>query len=567
MTLAQFAEVWLIDFEFRADPGERPVIRCMCGYELHSGRSFRIWADQLGGQPPFKSSQDVLVVTFYGSAEAGCFLQLGWVFPQKHLDLFTEWRWLRNGLIHQGGLQAALNFFREPIVVDKSEMRDLAMDNRPSSDYSPEERENLMNYCLGDCLALKRLLPHVLPHIQLEYALFRGLYMSCVAQMEYRGIPIDMPAWENIAANSDSIKRQMVEELDQWDVYEGTTFKLDKFARLLKSRGILWPTTATGRLKTDSNTFRDYTKGSDLSDLFYLREFISHLKLAKLHVGADGRNRCLLSPFQSRTARNQPSNVKCIFGPSVWIRHLIKPVKGTGIAYIDWGQQEFAIAAKLSKDANMIEAYESGDPYLSFGKLAGAIPPGGTKEDYPNERRLYKQTVLGLQYGMACESLASRLNKPVAQANTLILQHHEVFRDFWVWADRTVNRALADGCLNAPFGWKLTVPNDPNMRSLQNWQVQTTGSEMLRIAVVLAIGSGVKVVTTVHDALLIEFDLLDEKWAIAKAQECMRRAGEILLGGMQLRTDVDIVRYPNRYRVDRGRDMWLKLCEKLSIED
>src|SRR4029078_4664047 len=84
--------------------------------------------------------------------------------------------------------------------------------------------------------------------------------------------------------------------------------------------------------------------------------------------------RTLLSAFRARTSRNQPSNTKFIFGPSVWLRGLIKPPPGYGIAYIDWQQQEFGIAAALSRDPRMMEAYRSGDPYLAFAKQAGAAP-------------------------------------------------------------------------------------------------------------------------------------------------------------------------------------------------
>ena len=89
----------------------------------------------------------------------------------------------------------------------------------------------------------------------------------------------------------------------------------------------------------------------------------------------------MLSAFRARTGRNQPSNTKFIFGPSVWLRGLIQPPPGYGIAYIDWAQQEFGIAAALSGDPLMMEAYRSGDPYLAFAKQAGAAPPEATKGD------------------------------------------------------------------------------------------------------------------------------------------------------------------------------------------
>ena len=54
---------------------------------------------------------------------------------------------------------------------------------------------------------------------------------------------------------------------------------------------------------------------------------------------------------------------------------LIKSVKGYGIAYIDWFLWEFAIAAAISGDQAMKQAYASGDPYLEFATLAGAACP------------------------------------------------------------------------------------------------------------------------------------------------------------------------------------------------
>src|SRR5215469_12462371 len=102
-----------------------------------------------------------------------------------------------------------------------------------------------------------------------------------------------------------------------------------------------------------------------VAPLLELRSALSQMRPSDLQVGKDGRNRVILSAFQARTGRNQPSNTKFIFGPSVWLRGLIQPVPGYGIAYIDWAQQEFGIAAALSSDPKMMEAYWSGDPYLA----------------------------------------------------------------------------------------------------------------------------------------------------------------------------------------------------------
>src|SRR5262249_44803134 len=157
------------------------------------------------------------------------------------------------------------------------------------------------------------------------------------------------------------------------------------------------------------------------------------LRLEKLRVGKDGRNRCLLSAFSSRTGRNQPSNNGFIFGPATWLRSLIRPAAGRAVAYIDYEQQEFAIAAALSGDRAMQTAYQSGDPYLSFAKQAGAVPTDATARTHRTERERFKVLALAVQYGMREESLALRLDTSTAQSRALIELHKQTYPQYWKW--------------------------------------------------------------------------------------------------------------------------------------
>jgi hypothetical protein len=208
-----------------------------------------------------------------------------------------------------------------------------------------------------------------------------------------------------------------------------------------------------------------------------LRASLSEMRLLDLQVGDDGRNRCLLSPFRSKTGRNQPSNTRFIFGPAVWLRSLIQPKPGWGIAYIDWGQQEFGIAAALSGDKAMMEAYRSGDPYLAFAIQAKAVPPDATKASHEVERDQFKACVLAVQYGMGEESLAQRINQPVARARQLLRLHRSTYRDFWRWSDNVVDEAVLGGRLWSGFGWQLRTPVEINDRSLGIFRCKPTGQK------------------------------------------------------------------------------------------
>jgi hypothetical protein len=77
------------------------------------------------------------------------------------------------------------------------------------------------------------------------------------------------------------------------------------------------------------------------------------------------------------------------------------------------------------------------------------------------------------------------------------------------------------------------------------------------VACILLSENKIKIVAPVHDALMIE---CDEKMAdkeIEMARKLMCDASEIVLGaGNRLKTDVDIVRYPNRYIDQKGAETW-----------
>jgi DNA polymerase I len=108
-----FDEVWLHDFEFVPRPGERPDIACLAARELRSGRTIRLWRDELGRHPPYRTDGGALFVSFVANAECACHLSLGWPLPAKVLDLSPAFRNLTNGRsTPEGkGLVGALRYY------------------------------------------------------------------------------------------------------------------------------------------------------------------------------------------------------------------------------------------------------------------------------------------------------------------------------------------------------------------------------------------------------------------------------------------------------------------------
>jgi DNA polymerase I-like protein with 3'-5' exonuclease and polymerase domains len=294
----------------------------------------------------------------------------------------------------------------------------------------------------------------------------------------------------------------------------------------------------------------------EVSPIRELRASLSQLHLNELAVGCDGRNRCLLSAYRSRTGRNQPSNSHFVFGPATWLRGLVKPTEGWAVAYCDWSQQEFGIGAALSGDEAMRHAYLSGDPYLTFAMQAGAVPPHATKIGHAAERERFKVCALAVQYGMTAEGLAKKLDDCPARGRELLRLHRETYSTYWRWSDAIRDYAVLSGKLQAVFGWTLNVGQDANPRSLRNFPLQGNGSEMLRIACCLATERGIRVCAPIHDALLVEGPVDSIEEVVGETQRAMQEASEVVLSGFPLRSDATIVRYPDRYSDKRGAKMW-----------
>lgn len=571
--LDRFRAVWSIDFEFSQPPGERPSVGCLVAREFHSKRIVRAGMDKLQNMdhPPFEISDDVLTVAYFSSAEWNCYLALGWALPTRIVDLWAEFRVSLNGSRPAAGwgLLGCLSYhgLDSMAATEKQEMRELAIRGGPFTDT---EMLALLDYCQSDVDALDRLLPIMAPKIDAPRALLRGRYMAAVASMESLGVPIDMEMLELFRANWEPIKSQLIATVDaDFGVYDGKTFKMDRFASYLVRNQIPWPVTESGRLALDDDTFRSQAKvHPEVSPLRELRHTLSEMKLEKLAVGADGRNRAMLRPFASRSGRNQPSNNQFIFGPSVWLRGLIKPPPGRAIAYVDWSQQELGIAAALSGDPALVQAYKSGDPYLEFAKMAGAVPATATKKTHPQERSAYKVCMLAVGYGMSEHGLAAKLDKPTAFARNLLRRHQETFPQFWKWSQSQVDAAMLTGKLETVFGWPIHTLGGDNPRSLANFPCQGNGAEMMRLACSMATEAGIAVCCPVHDALLIEADVDQIEAVVSRTQAIMQEAGRIVLDGFLIESDAKVVCYPERYvDEDRGLDMWQKVVHLAHLAD
>ena len=568
LTRLPFRKFYAVDFEYSGSDGEIPSVVCMVVQDLRSGEVSRHWQDDLQKMktPPFETGEDIALVCYFAPAEVQSMLALGWGLDVSVIDLFAEFRCDTNGDPNVGrkSLVSALQFngLDHLIPEEKDSMRDLILSGGP---WSKGQRSAILAYCEQDVVALGPLLNAMLKRVpwselQLNQVLLRGRYMKAVGAMQHRGIPFDLDLLNTLNVNWDAIKLKLIAKVDtQYGVYVDGTFKEALFETYLSHKQIPWPRLESGRLALDRDTFSNMSKRYPaVQPLHELRKTLGELKLNKLAVGQDSRNRTILSPFAAKTGRNQPSTTKFVFGPAKWVRGLIKPAEGMSLAYCDWSSQEIAIAAALSGDELLWDAYHTGDPYLAFAIAAGLAPPDATKQTHKAIRNRCKAVVLGTNYGMSAYGVAQAAKIHELEAKALLQKHRETYRKFWAWAENNKDRGLLGLKLETCFGWPIQVTaGDAKPNTFLNWPMQAHGAEMMRIACILAVERGIQLCAPIHDALLIEAPLDQINSEVVRLKECMSEASEAVLGnGKVCRVDADIVRYPDRYMDEHGQEMW-----------
>ncbi len=568
-TLDQFDSVLAITFVSTQPEGGTPEPVCFVAKDVRSGELYRPGGNlSRTSCPKFLSAARILLVSYNATAVMACLLALGWPTPMGILDLSAEFKCETSGEPNAGqGMDAAqrhYGVYSHPLH-EKQSMRELLARGGP---FSTDDLAPLVRHCEADAEALVHLFSAMLTGLDLPRALLRGSYAVSVAKMESTGIPVDRVALDQLDKHRGRLRAVMLEELDDEGLWQDGVFKLGQFQQFLVREEIPWPSTATGLPQLDKDTLRRMQhRHPTLKRLADLKAFLAEFRPGRLTVGTDGRNRCNLSPYQSTSGRNQPSSAEFIFLLPTWMRFLIKPEPGRALAYVDWSQQEIGIAAALSGDPALREAYRAGDPYLDFAVRAGVAPVGATKATHPLEREICKACCLGVQYGMGAQKLAQTIGASVNRSKDLLALHQKTYPVFWQWMQAAVDHAMLNGVIKAAFGWQLRVTAKTNPRTVGNFPMQANGAEMLRIAIMMAHDAGVTICAPVHDALLIEAHVSHIDEAVSTCRDAMKRASEVVLDGFSLETDHRVVTYPDRFGDVRGAEMWQQVTRLLHTID
>jgi len=549
--------------------------------EHRSGQEIALWRDQLltTTRPPFLGPND-LIIAYSAMAEAVCMQKLRWQERPNIICPFTELMALNNG--HSEGSDKQPSLIRavemlggEPPITRS--YKNLMRDKILSGQYTPAE---VHEYNRTDTVMTHFVLDRIADRIPIEHALHRGHYIWALADVEARGLPVDLhAAYDELGDHWQSIRRYYIERDDEFGLYDSElSFSRDRLEDLVAAKGWDWPRTPTGLLDIRAITLREQARRyPELRSFQRLQAQVAELRLSKLlnTLGTDGFSRCALKPFWTLTSRNLPQGEKdegtgeaetvFLLALPSWLRGLIRPPEGWVVVEIDSSAQEIVIAAGLSGDPALIEDARH-DPYLRFAVRAHLIDRNANPDDpeVKRVRTVCKVCLLASLYGQTPFGLARQLGCSVTYATDLQRMLAQIYPVFWKWTNDVVAQAQFDLQIVSPFGWPLHVTHKTKRTTLKNFKMQSGGADALRLSVIAAYEAGIWLCAPLHDSLWAMFPVKEYQDQLAVLQRIMARASQSVCG-IPCRTKVEtVVIWPNclgdvRKPTDKGALLWTEI--------
>jgi DNA polymerase I len=578
-----FSAVVVCDFEYEAADGDLPNVLCMVAYVLNENlqhvRTIKLWRGDFGPAPPFDIGPDTLFVAYSAWAEMTCFLTLGWKFPEHIFDQHTTYLAASNVLL----LHNPDELRKRPRKRLSDACRAYSIEGWESINKEEISRAigegrwreygqtAVFDYCEEDVRASTKLLRAQLrdhgrlPRADVERVLHWSNYSAkTVAQIQARGMPIEVPLWNLVQENKGAVIRYLLQRFDPSQGSDTPIYTPDgewnyvRFEQWLTSAGVTaWPRLESGKLDIKGDAFRMMYHVPGIERLHALRDSLGVIVRARIPIGRDGRNRPSLFPFCTATGRN--AHAKSLYNAHAGMRSfMVFPPDKIGV-YLDWRTQEIAVAAALSGDAALKDAYVNGDIYHALARICGLTNDPDRKHwknNNPAMRNRMKALQLGINYGMGVPSLAKGLDRHPLIASAIIEKHQRAYPRFWQWRADMVQTAMLERRIESVFGWPLHLSTSPNKRTIYNFPMQSNGGEMLRLAAWQMCEAGIVPCMLIHDGILIEARNMEE---IAHAMEIMRAAGRDVCDGLEVGVDVDqMLEHGARYQDKRpvAKQMW-----------
>jgi DNA polymerase-1 len=481
------------------------------------------------------------------------FLSLG-IHPAPVFDTMLAGQLLRTsgGPYHVNLAALARHYLDEDIGKDEQK-----------SDWSGTLTESQLRYAARDADVLLRLREVMVKEIHNNgLAMIAKIEFACVhaiARMEYTGISLDRDRWHKLTIHIEQERDAALEVLYTYagqpmaqtsllgeDEVIGHNFDSNPFVvELLRSHGIEADAASKRALSSHTghpliqavSAYRKAAKA--LSSFLYPMPPMIRSETGRLHprygqIGAwSGRMSCG-GPNIQQIPRDAAFRA-CFVAPP-----------GRKLIVADYSQIELRVAAQISGDRRMTDAYRKGeDLHALTASLVSDVPPQAVTKA---QRQAAKAVNFGLIFGMGAAGLQQYAQQSYGVDMTL--EQAAGFRDGFfkaypgiaAWHRHLRDEKPAEG--RSLTGRRFTYGENAGLSGLANTPVQGTAADIMKAALgTLARrvkGTDIRMIAAVHDEIILEAGEQDAGKAAELLRDTMERAGNRILADVPCAADVAV---------------------------
>ncbi|MBP5224729.1 MAG: DNA polymerase I, partial [Lachnospiraceae bacterium] len=363
--------------------------------------------------------------------------------------------------------------------------------------------------------------------------------MGCLSRMEDEGIRTDREALKAYSAELKEHVDQLEEEIfalagERFNINSPKQLAVILFEKLglptyQKKKGTY--STAADILEKLAPDYPVVSKVLEYRTYSKLRS--TYAEGLQNYIANDGRIHCNFNQTITATGRISSTNPNLQNIPARLelgrrIRKVFVPKDGCVFIDADYSQIELRILAHLSKDKELIEAYNSAEDIhaLTASQVFG-VPLADVT---PEMRRSAKVVNFGIIYGMSAFSLADGLSITIQEAKQYMENYFASYPGIKAYLDAQVAFAKENGYVTTIMNRVRPIPELSSVnfnqrafgeRVAMNSPIQGSAADIMKLAMIRVEqalkdeGLRTKIVLQIHDELVLEAPADEQKKAAA----------------------------------------------------
>jgi DNA polymerase-1 len=404
-------------------------------------------------------------------------------------------------------------------------------------------------------------LPQIAQDGLLRAVAIEGASAWAFAEMELRGMPIDVGAWRKVIAHASAGKtaaraaldREVKDVVDR-DLFGNTSINYESDQEVLA---------ALQRLGVSlESTRREVLLATEHPAALALVSYREHQKIVSTygerfleHVhSTTGRIHSTFKPvgaITGRAASAEPNLQNIPHGSE--FRESFRAPEGRKLITADYSGAELRILAQVSADPVFIQTFhEGGDLHAIVASRMFNKPV--SKTENPELRARAKAINFGLCYGMGAQGLANQIGLSVQDAEVLLERYFRAYPAIREYLERSAREALRRGWSETLSGrrywfndlFRASADEASRVRVAKNMPIQGTNADMTKMAMARIARSLAErrldgfLVNMVHDELVIDASDGDAEAVREVVVEQMRAAGSEFVKRVPIEVDAKI---------------------------